>query len=139
MTQRQEMFCLSYIQHGNATKAYLEAGYKPKKAHTAESAAARMLRNVEVMGRIRQLTEQIARDEIANSEEIQILLTSIIRGETKEIITLRNGQRIEIAPRMITRIRAIDTLAKIQGLYLDNRQDKANFGQVIVIHDNVTV
>jgi phage terminase small subunit len=53
MTPKQELFCLEYLKDLNATAAYKRAGYKGD-GHVAESAAARLLSNVEVAQKIQE-------------------------------------------------------------------------------------
>ena len=48
MNVRQQRFVSEYLVDGNATAAYLRAGYKAAKRRTAESVASEMLRNPEV-------------------------------------------------------------------------------------------
>jgi len=58
LTQKQELFCLAYIETGNATEAYRRA-YKPKTANQNSlwRMANRILDNVKVKSRIDELRE----------------------------------------------------------------------------------
>lgn len=136
MTQRQEVFCLEYAKSGNATQSYLRAGYKPRKQHTAESAAARLLSNVEIESRIKEITSEISSERIMDAIEIQEFLTRIIRGEMTDFYTLKDGTTIEAPLTIATKLKAADQLAKIQGLYLDRKEFINDVPMIIV--DNVT-
>lgn len=52
LTPKQERFCAEYLVDYNATQAAIRAGYSEK---TAGSAASRMLKNVEVLARVREM------------------------------------------------------------------------------------
>jgi phage terminase small subunit len=54
---RWERFCLEYVKDGNATQAYIRAGYSEKGAGQS---AERLLRNAEIKARIADLQERIA-------------------------------------------------------------------------------
>jgi len=51
LTARQQLFVVEYLKDQNATAAYKRAGYKAD-GHSADSAAARLLTNVEVRAAI---------------------------------------------------------------------------------------
>lgn len=136
MTQRQEIFCLEYAKSGNATQSYLKAGYKPQKQHAAESAAARLLRNVEVESRIKELAKEMTSERIMDATEIQEFLTKIIRGEVTDFYTLKDGTTIETPLTVAMRLKAADQLARIQGLYI-NRHEMDIDATPIILIDNV--
>ena len=54
---KHEAFCREYIKCGNATDAYMRAGYKTKSANVAKSAASRLLTDVNVRARIKELDD----------------------------------------------------------------------------------
>lgn len=59
LNAKQERFCVEYIQDYNGTQAAVRAGYSEKSAHTQ---ASRMLKNDEVLARVRELQrEQVER------------------------------------------------------------------------------
>jgi phage terminase small subunit len=59
LNEKQQAFVREYLIDLNATAAYQRAGYKAR-GHAAESAAARLLRNVEVQESIRVAQAQRA-------------------------------------------------------------------------------
>jgi len=71
LTEKQERFCLEYIVDLNATQAAIRAGYRQK---TAYSQGQRMLKNVEIQRRIRELNEErFRRVQIQADDVIQEL------------------------------------------------------------------
>src|SRR3954454_6621052 len=73
LTERQERFCLGYVEHGNATKAYRQA-YRAErmKDKTINEAASRLLKNGKVAARvaaIRATAEQVVVERLAYTRE----------------------------------------------------------------------
>lgn len=105
MTERQERFCIEFVRCGNATEAYKAAGYKPKSDNAAAAAGARMLRNVKVQAKIDELIRKANEGKIMDAAERRIMLSEIAK----------NG-------KAIVAIKAIDTLNKMDGLYIQKTQ-----------------
>lgn len=124
MTERQERFCQEYSKLGNATQSAISAGYSEK---TAYSAGQRLLKNVEIQIRIRELSGEIKNQNISDAKEMQEVLTSILRGEAQEEVIVVEGCGDGVSeavtkkkrPSQADRIKAINLLAKMQGV-LDN-------------------
>lgn len=122
MTSKMKKFCLEYASSGNATQSAIKAGYAEK---TAYSQGQRLLKNVEVKACLQELAEQMESDKIANAKEMQERLTSIIRMQTKEEVVAVEGcgdgiseaRLIEKNPNLKDVVKAIDTLARMQGVY----------------------
>jgi hypothetical protein len=73
LTERQERFCLLYVEHGNATEAYRQA-YKSAamKDKTINEAASRLLKNSKVaarIGAIRATAEHAVVERLAYTRE----------------------------------------------------------------------
>ena len=122
MTSKMKKFCLEYASSGNATQSAIKAGYAEK---TAYSQGQRLLKNVEVKSYLQELAEQMESDKIANAKEMQERLTSIIRMQTAEEIVVVEGcgdgiseaRTMKKNPNLKDVVKAIDTLAKMQGVY----------------------
>lgn len=136
---KQENFCLHYAKTGNATESYKAAGYQAKTEGAAYAASNRLLKNVKVQERLKELAEEIASEKIANIKEIQEYLTSVMRREKTEhvVVTLskettkyvpdENGTMrkqtvkeeipkvVEIPAKLSDANKAAETLAKLQG------------------------
>lgn len=141
---KQEAFCLHYAKTGNATEAYKEAGYKVKTERSAYAASNKLLKNVKVQARLKELADEIASEKIAGIKEIQEYLTSVMRREHTEsvVVTIsekksfyapdENGtmrkqtiekevpQIVQIPARLSDANKAAETLAKMQGGF-DNK------------------
>ena len=125
---KQEAFCLHYAKTGNATESYKVAGYSAKTEGALYAAANRLLKNVKVKARLKELADELASEKIANIKEIHEFLTSIIRGETTDDVVVTEGcgdgvseaKIVEIRTNNMARIKAATELAKMQGGY-DNK------------------
>ena len=125
MTSRQKKFCYEYANSGNATLSAINAGYTEK---TARSQGQRLLKLNSIQTFLKKLAEEYASAKIADASEMQERLTAIIRGEfMEEVIVIEGlGDGVSQAvtkqkrPSARDKIRAIETLAKMQGLFNDN-------------------
>ncbi len=101
LTEQQEKFCLYFRKTGgNKTLAAIKAGYSKK---TAAAQGSRLLKNVNVNNRIKELADDAARKTIMDTVERQEQLTKIARDPTA-----KNRDRV----------RAMDILNKMDGKYL---------------------
>lgn len=134
LTPKQEKFCLEYAKCGNARQAYINAGYKHKKDGTTDVNACRLLKNDKVKERLAELAEQAANDSIADIQEMQQILTSIIRQVMKEEVIVVEGcgegcssaTKMEKAPAIKDVISAIEKLGKMQGAFVDKVEVEAD-------------
>lgn len=124
MTERQERFCQEFAKLGNATQSAVEAGYSEK---TAYSSGQRLLKNVEVQNRIKELQGEIKNQNIIDARKMQEVLTSIILQESDEEVVVVEGcgdgvseaVKVTKKPSQSDRIKAVQLLARMQGV-LDN-------------------
>lgn len=127
---RRERFAHGIVQGKPAARAYIDAGYKAR-GHSAESAAARLLRNVEVEARIKELAEELRKPAIADADELQRFLTTVIRGvdengaEVDEDHVTKDGFIVKVRPSFRDRIKASELLMRAQGVFSqsDTRAD----------------
>lgn len=121
MTARQERFCQEYAKTGNGTLSAINSGYSEK---TANEQASRLLTNVNIQERIKELQGEIKNQNIMDAREMQEHLTSIIRQESEEEVIVVEGCGDGISEAVTKtktasqsdRIRAIQLLAKMQGV-----------------------
>ncbi|MBD8026437.1 terminase small subunit [Ureibacillus sp. Re31] len=131
LTPKQQAFVDFYIETGNATEAYIKAGYNKKGARAN---AARLIANDSVKSCIDERMEQLQSKRVANQQEILELLTSIARGEATAA-TLRGvgmgEQEIEedMPPTMAERIKAAELLGKRYRMWTD-KVDIEHSGEV---------
>lgn len=102
---KQERFCLEYSKSGNATAAYKLAGFKSKDDNSASASATRLLGNVKIQARLKELTEEVKNAKIADTIECQELLTELARNK-------------KVYPK--DRVAALNTLLKAQGAFSQN-------------------
>lgn len=123
LTPKQEKFCIEYARCGNARQAYISAGYSHKKDSTTDVNACRLLKNDKVKARLAELTEEAKNNAIADIQEMQEILTSIIRQEKTEQIFLVDPvagvTREEKTASIKDIISAIEKLGKMQGAFVD--------------------
>ena len=131
LNPKQEKFCLEYSASGNATDAYRKA-YGVMEETTAATNGSKLLRNAKIQARLKELADEIASKKIANAVEMQEKLTSIIRREISDEIFLPNGEKIERQVSIRDILKAIDILARIQGLFVDKREVDIKNAPVII-------
>lgn len=125
LTPKQEKFCIEYAKCGNARRAYINAGYSHKKDGTTDVNACRLLKNDKVKARLAELAEEIKDNSIADIQEMQRRLTSIMRQEATEEIIVVTGvsegcseaTRLKKTPSIKDVISAIEKLGKMQGAF----------------------
>lgn len=102
-----ENFCLEIVQSGNGTEAYKKAGYKVKSDNAAAVGAAKLLRKAKVQQRIAELRSEMDSHKIMDAAERRELLTRFARDED-------TGKT--------DRLRAMDLLNKMDGVYINKTQ-----------------
>ena len=130
LNPKQEKFCLEYASCGNATTAYQAAYGSDTK--TAGVNSNRLLKNASIQARLKELADEIASQKIADARELQERLTAIIRREVTEEIILPSGERIEKQLSIRDILKAIEILAKIQGLFITKEEVDIKNAPVII-------
>ena len=125
---RQEAFCQAYSKSGNATEAYKEAGYKCKSDDAARANAARLLANDNVRSRLVELGDTKENSAIADANEQKEFATAVVRGEMND----RDGKPVP----MSIRLKALELLGKMQGLYVNHVETNVSV-QPVVIRDDM--
>ncbi|WP_279080885.1 terminase small subunit [Lactobacillus apis] len=120
---KQRKFADNYIKNGNATEAYVNAGYKVRSNETARANASRLLTNANVKAYIEKRVKQLESAKLATAQETLEYLTSVMRGEQTETVVTAKGlyrnvevsakDRITAAKELLKRY-PIDPLAKAQ-------------------------
>lgn len=139
LTVKQEKFCLEFAKSGNQRQAYLKAGYKCKNDASADASASALLRNPKVKERLAELTEEIKNSAIADIQEMQEILTNIIRQQLDEEVIVvdpaKGAEKLKKKAALKEIISAINTLGKMQGAFVDNVN--INGTVPVVIKDDV--
>ena len=96
LTIKQKAFADYYIELGNATEAYIRAGYKATKREVAEANARKLLGNNSVKNYIDERMKQIDDERIASAKEVLMYLTKGMRQELEEevVVTVNTGDYI---------------------------------------------
>ena len=120
LTVKQEKFCREYARSGNAVQSYISAYEKNNSYSAAGVESHRLLKNPKIKARLQELYKTQNAEKIMQAEEIQTTLTEIARtGSIKD------------------RLRAIDILCKMGGLYISKQELEITNAIPIVIKDDV--
>ncbi len=102
------------LWNGNADETAKQAGYKD--FHSSGMVA---LKNTTICNLIKYKRDKEAEPFIATRKERQEFWTKVTNGETKDKILNKNGEEIEIKPKMSDRLKASELLGKSQGDFID--------------------
>lgn len=117
LNARYERFSQEYLKDPNATKAAKKAKYSKK---TAYSQGQRLLKNVEIKGRIKYLQRKAADKAGVTAEMITEEFKKIAFGKVSKKLTNKN------------KISALENLGKHMGYYeKDNEQKKDNLADFL--------
>lgn len=122
LNERQERFCRLYAQYGNASKAYVEAGYGARTSGSIRALSSALLARTNVKARIRELQAEAVQRSIMAADEMQQILTSISRGEAVKKPDPKTGETVEAPATTQERIKAMELLAKMGGLLLNRTE-----------------
>ena len=112
LTQKQRLFADEYIKSGNATDAYVKAGYKCSRS-TARRNGNRLLTNADIKSYIENRTAEIESHKIADAKEVLQYYTRVLRAEeTEKVVDVVNGGLIESPPTIKERTAAAKELMK---------------------------
>ena len=135
LTDRQKKLIDYYIQTGEKKKAAIMAGFSEKTALSGHVWKSRLVKE-----EIEKIMEQERNERIMKANEVLERLTSIARTEQKEEICLMSRNKIERTrkdPSIKDQVKALETLAKIIGLYSDNSNVNVNTQNNITIVDDI--
>lgn len=128
---KQKRFADEYIISGNAEKAAMKAGYS--KGY-ARGNAYKLVANSGVKAYIDARMAEIDNKKIADQQEVLEYLTSVMRGEVTEPLTVLDGdgyQRvIDASPSVATRNKAAELLGKRYRIFTEKQEVEVT-GQVI--------
>lgn len=134
-SKKQEKFCQLYAATGNATQSFKDAGYKWTSEAGVRTRASQMInKNGDIVRRLAELAEESKTAAIADIQEMQSVLTAIIREELDEEKLMTEGQGEGIS-RIVSkrqkaalkdRLKAIELLGKMQGAFIDKVEVNGN-------------
>lgn len=108
ITDKQKAFCDYYLELGNATEAYIKAGYNEKGARAN---ASRLIANDSIKLYLEERRKQIESERIAGPEEVLKYLTKVMRGEEKD--------QFDLDASLQDRTKAAELLGKRYRLFTD--------------------
>ena len=139
LTIKQKAFADYYIELGNATEAYIKAGYKASKREIAEVEGCKLLRNPKVETYLKDREKQIEDDSIAKAKEVLAFLSSSLRGEVVEEVVTTETVDGMIKPVILKkqisakdRIKAAELLGKRYALFTEKVDLEGNVGVTII-------
>ena len=139
LTVKQKAFADFYIELGNATEAYIKAGYKASKREIAEVEGCKLLRNPKVEAYLKDREKQIEDDSIAKAKEVLAFLSSSLRGEVVEEVVTTETVDGMIKPVILKkqisakdRIKAAELLGKRYALFTEKVDLEGNVGVTII-------
>ena len=115
LTAKQRLFADEYIKSGNATEAYIKAGYSVKNNGSAKAASSRLLTNVNLKHYIDAKMAEIESHKIADAKEVLQFYTRVLREEETEEVALPAGDdvvTVEKKPSFKDRLTAAKELMK---------------------------
>lgn len=128
---KQKRFADEYIISGNAYQSAIKAGYSK---NYSKGNVVKLLENVSVKAYIDERLAEIDNRKIADQQEVLEYLTSVMRGEVTEPLTVLDGdgyQRvIDAAPSVATRNKAAELLGKRYRIFTEKQEVEVT-GQVI--------
>lgn len=140
LTIKQQTFADYYIELGNATEAYIKAGYKASKREVAEANARKLLGNDSVKKYIKEKMQEIGSSRIAKAEEVLVYLTKGMRQELEEevVVMVSTGDFMN-EPQIIKKKISIkdsnkcaELLGKRYALFTEKVDVEGNVGVTII-------
>ena len=120
LTEKQKRFCEEYLIDLNAKRAYLVAYPSVKKEKTAASAAARMLKNVNIQKYLQELKQE---------RESRVLVSQ------DDVIKAIQEIAFDVSEKAKDRLRALELLCRHLGMFdqkddLDKEEQKARIAKL---------
>ena len=144
LSVKQEKFCLEYAKLGNARQAYINAGYECTNENTIDACASRLLSNAKVKTRLAELTEETKNNAIADIQEMQEVLTEIIRQVREEEVIVNEIVKGNTTTKKMKKkasikevISAIEKLGKMQGAFIDKTEVNMDISPIVIKDDVV--
>lgn len=121
LTPKREKYVRNLIKGMSQREAYRDAYPNDKSSdETVDSNASALLKDSKVLARYNELLELAQDEAILSAKERKVWLSKVVSGEVKDTSTYYfDGERIEYdkEPDLNTKIKALDTLNKMDGEY----------------------
>jgi phage terminase small subunit len=116
LNPRQIAFCIAYAKHGNATKAYLDAGYKVSEK-VAGTNGPRLLENAGISEHIRKLQKPALKRAEVSIDRITQELAKVAFADIGDVIELDSSGN--------ARLRADADLSSLDAVSFNESSGKA--------------
>ena len=136
LSPQQEKFCIEYLSSGNGKASYM-AAFEVTNSGTARVNASKLLKRPEIQARLAELQAEMASAKICAATEIQERLSSIARREETEILYLPNGAKVEKPTSIRDSVKALELLAKVNGMFISKSEVDISGVVPVVIRDDV--
>lgn len=136
LNPKQERFCVEYLKTGNAAQSY-KLSFGISNDNAARASSCRLLKSSAIQNRLSELQAEINNEKILTATEIQERLSSIARREATETITLPNGEQVQKATSIRDATRALELLAKINGMFITRQEVDLNGVLPVFIQDDI--
>lgn len=125
----QAKFLAAYLEHGDAKRAYREAGYQGDPA----TGSGLILKRPSVQAWLAQTSEAVAasaisavveqtKDALQTRDGLTDWLVSVVKGEHTDVAWSKDGP-IQVEVKMSDRLKAAELIAKVQGLLAPQKID----------------
>lgn len=125
ITIKQKKFADRYIETGNATQSYIDAGYKATTKDVADANARKLLGKYSVDKYIKDRMEELDDKTIASQNEVLQYLTNVMRGKEKDQFGLEASLQ--------DRTKCAELLAKRYGTFVEKKDVNANIETEITV------
>ena len=119
LNPKQRRFVREYLKDHNASRAYKRAGYHCKTRSSLDTAAGRLLRNVEVQSALQEAMNEQAKRTLVDADYV-------IHGLKREAEFRGDGCSHG------ARVKALESLGKHLGLFVDRIQHEGDLAVRIV-------
>ena len=122
LNAKQERFIQNIVKGMSQREAYKEAYQANYKDEAIDSKASALFNTDKVQKRYRELMSKLEEESIMSAKERMIWLSEVVKNEQKETVYYQvNGKStpIERTADLNTKIKAIDTLNKMSGEYIE--------------------
>lgn len=143
LTQKQENFCLKYVECANASESYRHAySSENMKPETVANNAYVLMQNSEILTRIQELKDMAVSDVVMTRQEALERLSAIARSSITDIAEFRESQVGEDEngePVLMTtwRIKNSDEIDSKSSLIVKS-VTATKFGPKLEVHDQMS-
>lgn len=136
LTEKQKRFADYYIELGNATEAYIKAGYSHKTRDVSRREAHKILTKPHVSQYIDELISKKDKTRIASQDEVLEFLTEVMRGEETETVPVFAKDHFEMVdntPSIRDRTKAAELIGKRYKLWIEKKEIEGGLSPVVIV------